>query len=361
MEQAGGYQATVAKLYALYKERGFLREEEALDMMTADTVSLVDINRVTDRLIALGVIFADDSTADDDEDIDRARTDYEAIFKKILLISPGQAMLVDYIRNVRPPQNREWRLLITQMNSGNEYAFSRLFDMYLRVVLKIALRFFKDEGFELDDAIQEGSLGLIRGIQQYDCNRHGNLGSYIPLWIQQFISRAVVDKGSTIRIPVHAYDLMQRINRIRLTLSERNSCEPTHDEIAAMVETPVSTVRKLCEVTQETCSYDAMIEDDDGRSEIETRYYLPSIEDEMENEMMKEQIHTLLLTLTNREQRVIGLRYGLFDDKERTLEEVGAVFKVTRERIRQIEAKAFRKLKHPSRRKYLKDFDGQLQ
>jgi len=353
MEQTGGYHLTVEKLYALYNEKGFLREEETLDIMTADSVSLIGINRITHHLIALGVIFADDSAVNDDEDIDRSQTDYEAIYREVLEISPGQAMLIDYIRNTRPPQNHEWRPLVMQMNSGNEYAFNRLFDMYLRVVVKIALRFFKEECFELDDAIQEGAMGLIRGIQHYDGSKHGHLGTYLPLWIHRMIRRAVADKGRTIRIPVHAYDLIQRIKQSRLLHSSKNCCEPTDDEIAAIADTSVDKVVELSKAMEETLSYETMLETDDGRTEIESHCNIPSIDEKLESKMEKEQIYDLLFTLTDRERRVINLRYGLFDDKERTLEEVGTIFNVTRERIRQIEVKAFRKLKHLARQKHL--------
>lgn len=356
MQPISGHQSIVEKLYALYLEKGFLREEEALDLMSANGITLVGINRVTDKLIALGVIFADDSRANDDDGIDRAQTDYESLFDEVLAISPGQAMLINYIREVRPPQNREWRSLIAQINSGNEYAFNRLFDMYLRVVVKIALRFNKDSGFELDDAIQEGSMGLIRAINQYDDSKHGNLGSYFPLWIQQYISRAVVDKGSTIRIPVHAYELVQKIKQSQLALFEQNGREPSIDEIATASETTHETVMKLLEVTRSTVSLDYMLETEKGRVEIDKYCSITSFDEDIESNVLAEQVQKVLSMLTDREQRIITLRYGLLDGKERTLEEVGTAFNVTRERIRQIEAKTLKKLRHSSRARYIKDF-----
>jgi RNA polymerase primary sigma factor len=353
MEQVGGHQATVEKLYALYEEKGFLREEEALAVMTADGVSLVGINHVTDKLIALGVIFADDSAANDDEDADRAQTDYKALYVEVLEISPEQQMLIDYIRNVRPPQNREWRPLIMQMNSGNEYAFNRLFDTYLRVVIKIALRFYEVNGFELDDAIQEGSMGLIRAIRQYDGSKHGNLGSYLSLWIQQYIGRAIAEKSRTIRLPVHVFEIVQRLNRSQRTLSDRLGREPSYEEIAAEAETSVETAMELLEATQEPISLETLLEDE-ANEEIIFRYFaIPSFEEESDSKFLSELVRDSLQTLTDREKRVLSLRYGLYDGRERTLEEVGAVFNVTRERVRQIAIKALRKLRHSSQAQYI--------
>jgi RNA polymerase primary sigma factor len=356
MGQAGGHQTTVEKLYAIYTEQGFLREEEALSVMSAVGVSLVGINRVTDRLMELGVIFSDDAISDDDEDNDRAQTDYEAIYAEILEIAPGQRVLVDYIHDVRPPQNREWRPLITQMNSGNEYAFGRLFDMYLRVVVKIALRFHKYEGFELDDAIQEGSMGLIRAIRQYDSSRHGNLGSYLPLWIQQYISRAVADKGRTIRLPVHTYEIVQRLKTSRKKLYDMAGIEPSYAKIAEDAGTSMETAMKLIEATQEPVSLENILENDDNEEIIFKYFSIPSFEEEMVDASLAEKLRELLSTLTSKEARVLSLRFGLDDGRERTLEAVGGIFRVTRERVRQIEDKALRKLRHPSRVKHITDF-----
>lgn len=356
MGQLGGHQATtVEKLYALYKEKGFLREEEALAVMTADGVSLVGITRVTDKLIALGVIFADDSASNDDEDNDRAQTDYDALYAEVLGISPGQQILIDYIRNVRPPQNREWRPLITQMNSGNEYAFNRLFNMYLRVVVKIALRFHKENGFELDDATQEGSMGLIRAIKQYDGSSHGNLGSYLPLWIQQYISRAVADKSRTIRLPAHVCEVVQQITQSQKRLFDTLGREPSFIEIATDAEISVDTVIKLLKAIQEPISLETMLEDEANEEIIFKYFSIPSLEEEADNDFTVEIVRESLQTLTDRERRVLSLRFGLSDGYERTLEEVGVVFNVTRERIRQIEAKALRKLRHPTRARYIED------
>lgn len=343
MNQVRGHQAAIEKLYAAYKEKGFLREEEALSVMATDNLSLVDINRITDRLIALGVVFADDSSTDEDDN-DYAQIDYEALYRKALEISPGQQLLIDYIREVRPPQNREWRPLITQMNSGNQYAFNRLFDMYLRVIVRIALRFYEDTGFELDDAIQEGSMGLMRAIRQYDSSKHGNLGSYLPLWIQQYIGRAVADKGRTIRIPVHAYDSVQKLQKSKELLFEQKGYQPSNADIAATADIPIEMTTKLLEVMQEPVSLEALLQDGNNEDIINEYFVLPSFEEKLDEKLLGVFVRNSLFALSERERRILSLRYGLEDDRERTLEEVGIEFNVTRERVRQIESKALKKL-----------------
>lgn len=339
MEQSSGHHAIVKKLYALYKEKGFLREEEALAVMTADGVSLVGINRITDKLIALGVIFADDSTSDDDEDYDRARIDYEALYAEVIEISPGQQMLVEYIKNVRPPQYLEWRPLIAQMNSGNEYAFKRLFDMYLRNVLRIALQFYKKNGIELDDAIQEGCIGLIKAINKYDATKHELFGSYLSWWIQQYISKAVANNSRTIRLPVKTYEMVQRLLQSQKILTEKLGRDPLFEEIAISAETNIDTAMELLEAAQDPISLDMIYED----NEIGDRlcYYTHFFDDT--DDILN--MYKSLSMLPEREQKVLLLRYGLFGAKEWTLEEVSSVIDVTRERVRQIANEAVDKMR----------------
>ncbi|MBS3887410.1 MAG: sigma-70 family RNA polymerase sigma factor [Dethiobacter sp.] len=358
MGQTGGYQTTIEKLYALYKAQGFLREEEALALMTADGVSLVGINRVTDKLLDMGVIFSDGASVrvaldDSNFESDRAQLDYESVFCEALEIAPELKMFVDYIRRVRPPQNREWQMLIPQMRSGNEYAFNRLFDMYLRVVVNIALRFHKDEGIELEDAIQEGAMGLIRAIRQFDTSIHGVMGSYFPLWIQQYISRAVADKGRVIRLPVHAVESLRTILQKKERLAELNEYEPTLLDLSEATGLSINTIENLLVASQETLSLNSLIENDPDFDIVDTKDDIEEIITELS---MRDEIQEALSALSDRERHILYLRYGFIDDKEHTLEEISDVYGVTRERVRQIEAKALRKLQHPSRSKRLKVF-----
>ena len=359
MGQAGGYQATIERLYALYEEQGFLCKKEALALMTSNGVTLVGINRVTDKLIDMGVIFSDgtpvrfafDDTISDDND--RAQLNYETVFCAVLEIAPGLKSFIDYVRGVRPPQNREWQTLIPQMRSGNAYAEARLFDMYLRVVVNIALRFHRDEGIELDDAIQEGAMGLIRAIQQFDASIHGNLGSYLPLWIQQYISRAVADKVRVVRLPVHAVESLKTILQAKERLSEINEHEPTLSELSEATEMSVGAVENLLIASQETLSLDVLLEDDPDFDIVDAN---TNINDRVMQHALQDEVRKVLSTIPDRECHVLYLRHGMIEDKEHTLEEIGDIYGLTRERVRQIETKALLRLKQHSRSKRLEAF-----
>ena len=358
MGQTGGYQSTLEKLYALYKEHGFLCEDETLEMIAADGVSLVGINRITNKLIDMGVIFANASHARDGIDIsetdenDRAQLDYESVFHEVLVIVPELKGLIDFVRKVRPPKNREWQTLIPQLNSGNQYAEARLFNMYLRVVINIALRFHKDEGIELDDAIQEGAMGLLRAIRQYDSSIHGNLGSYLPLWIRQYISRAIADKGRTIRLPVHILEDLKKIQQHKQHLAKKYGREPYTSELAQATELSADVINNILNFSRETISIDSLLEDEPD-FDIATA---DSTFDKVIEYTLRDEIKSVLSTISDRERSIICLRFGMVGDREYTLEEIGEMYGVTRERIRQIEAKAQRRLRHPSRSKRLQIF-----
>ena len=350
MGQASGYQATIERLYALYQEQGFLCEKEALALMTADGVTLVGINRVTDKLIDMGVVFYDASL---DESDDYSQLDYETIFREALEISPELKPLINYIRETRPPQWREWQILIPQMNSGNDYAFNRLFDMYLRIVVNIALRFCKDSVIELDDAIQEGVMGLMRAIKQFDIGIHGALASYVPLWVQQHISRAVADKGRVIRLPVHVVANLSKIHQTQRQLTVLTGNAPSTYKLAEETGLPVGTIETLLNASQEIMSLESLIEDDADFDIVDINSDVFEI---INKKSMKEQLYGVLGTITPREEHILHLRYGMEDGEEHTLEDIGDIFGVTRERVRQIEEKALRKLRHPSRSRKIKDF-----
>jgi len=325
MGQDGGYQTTIDKLYNLHKAQGFLREEEALNLMTADGVSLVGISRVTDKLIDMGVIFSDKPNEPKNaDDNDRAQSDYKTIFREALDISPGLKFFVNYVRNVRSPQNREWQILIPQVRNGNAYAFSRLFDMYSRVIIKIALRFHKEGSIELDDAVQEGSMGLIHAIRQFNASINGNFGSYAPLWIQQYIQRAIADKGRAIRLPVHLTEDLKKLQQYE---------------------------NKSYGVLDEMLSIDALLEEKPDFDIIGTDNDVNEI---VERHILKSEIAKIMMQFSQKERHILCLRYGLIDGKEHTLKEISEIYGVTRERIRQIEKKMLQKFRFRSR--HLKGF-----
>jgi RNA polymerase primary sigma factor len=318
--------------------------------MVAENIGLVDVNRITDKLIEKGVIFAEDpNDENDEEEIDRTRTNYESIFKEVLSISPTLSYLIDYIKDIRPPQFREWHILIPQAQEGNYYARNRLFDMYLRKVVHLALTSFQNEGYELDDLIQEGGLGLLRAIDRYDSGKHGSFVSYMPWWITQHMSRAICDKDRLIRIPVHALETLRKLNKITEELAERLGREPSTREIAAFSEFSETEINTMLEQSQLPISLDKMVKKSgDGFLEFNIPdKQSPTVADIIYEDALHEVMNKVLKSLSEKEERVLRLRFGFFDGNVRTLEEIAAEYNVTRERVRQIESTALRKLHTP--------------
>jgi RNA polymerase primary sigma factor len=353
----GEIQLVIDKLYEKYQSQGFIREEEALTMMSAFNLSLQDIEKVTGLLLGKGVIFADDLVSDDD-DIDRTRTDYEAIFEEVLLISPGQEMLIEFIRGIRPPQWREWHILMPQANAGNSYAQNRLFEMYLRVVVRLALNLYKNAGYELDDLIQEGSMGLLSAIQHYQSSKHDSFVQYFPMWVMQFMNRAVANKSRVIRLPVHVQEALKKlydsINQIRGKLNYELSIA----ELAEKTNTTIAEIREMQIFLRKPISLEELQQEDiDGFISYEIADAESTSAFEMVYEtMLSSCIDKACDNLKTRELSVLKLRFGLDDGLERTLEEIGNIFHVTRQRIRQIESKALKKLRHTAHSKSLKSY-----
>lgn len=341
----------IDELYALYKSRGFIREDEALDLLSAHDSKLTEIDFILDKLLSMGVIFAEDDTENDDSIIDKAHVDYDVIYDEIVRASPGEKILVDYIRNIRPPQNREWRTLIPQAKNGNKYALNRLFEMYIRVVVRIALNYYKDGKIDLDDAIQEGAIGLMRALRCFDPTKHENPASYVGYWIMQHINRALADTGRTIRIPVHMFETIKKFERDSMLLAEEYGREPADEELASCLELTIEEVVAYKLYGQEPLSLDEIMnqKSEETLKDLVIDYDSLSPFEAAEKSILREAINQVVETLIPRERDIIYLRMGFFDGKERTLEEVGGLFGVTRERIRQIEAKALRKLRHPTR------------
>jgi RNA polymerase primary sigma factor len=351
-------QVIVETLYSSYKLKGFVREEEALHLMSDHKLSLQDIEIVTGQLLGLGVIFADDVVSEDEDDIDRTRTDYEAIFDEVLSISPGQIMLIEFIRCIHPPQWREWRILMPQAQAGNSYAKNRLFEMYLRVVVKLALNTYKIEAYELDDLIQEGIMGLLSAIQHYDGSKHGSFVSYIPWWVMQYMSRAIANKSRTIRLPVHVQESLKRLSNLTNEIKQKLDYEPSITELAEKTGATVTKIQEMQRYLQGPISLDEVKQEDiDGfiSYDIADTESMSAFENVYES-MLCACIEEACTDLKVRELSILKLRFGLDDGQERTLEEIGNIYHITRERVRQIEAKALRKLKHPAHYKLLKSY-----
>ena len=339
------------------KAKGFITYEEL-----ANSLKGLDLN--SDALDDLYNTFNQNNIAvisEEDEDtstdsVDKLLLDDNAITKNLTIDDPVRMYLKE-IGQIKLLSLDEELKLADRIMEGDEEAKRTLAESNLRLVVSIAKRYV-GRGMLFLDLIQEGNIGLMKAVEKFDVSKGYKFSTYATWWIRQAITRAIADQARTIRVPVHMVETINKLARIHRQLTLELNREPSEEELSKKMNLPVERIREILKISQEPVSLETPIgeEDDSHLGDFIKDEHNMSPEDYATNELLKQEISEVLLTLTEREEKVIKLRFGLEDGKSRTLEEVGQMFGVTRERIRQIEAKALRKLRHPSRSRKLKDY-----
>ena len=364
------FEEKLSKLLELAKsKKNVLDEKEVLDAFAGDELTPEKLDRIYDFLDKKHVdvlkmsndddmdpdLFTEDEDPDPEDEIDMEHIDL-SVPEGVSVDDPVRMYLkeIGKVPLLSPDEEIE---LAKKIELGDEAAKKKLAEANLRLVVSIAKRYV-GRGMQLLDLIQEGNLGLIKAVEKFDYRKGYKFSTYATWWIRQAITRAIADQARTIRIPVHMVETINRLVRTQRQLVQKLGREATPEELAKELDMPVERVREIMKISQDPVSLETPIgeEEDSHLGDFIQDNNVEVPADAATYTLLHEQLMDVLSTLTEREQKVLRLRFGLDDGRPRTLEEVGRQFNVTRERIRQIEAKALRKLRHPSRSKVLKDY-----
>ena len=354
-EEMKTFEERKKELINLGKKKGSITYEELAEHLKGlelDADSLDDLyNTLSENHIKV-------ISENEEDDEDPSTTSNELLTKDLTINDPVRMYLKE-IGQIKLLTTEEELELADRIAKGDEQAKATLAEANLRLVVSIAKRYV-GRGMLFLDLIQEGNIGLMKAVEKFDVTKGYKFSTYATWWIRQAITRAIADQARTIRVPVHMVETINKLARVERQLTLELNREPTEEELAKKMGTSVEKIRDIYKISQEPVSLEIPIgeEDDSHLGDFIPDETNMSPEDFAVNELLKDEISEVLLTLTEREEKVIRLRFGLEDGRPRTLEEVGQLFGVTRERIRQIEAKALRKLRHPSRSRKLKDYLG---
>jgi RNA polymerase primary sigma factor len=348
--------AILLELIEKGKQKGMLTYQEIMDAFEEVDIDPEQIEKIYETLENMGIDVVGDIEAEM-EDIQLTEDDLDLSIPEGISIDDPVRMYLKEIGKVPLLTAEEEIELAHRMEQGDAEAKRRLAEANLRLVVSIAKRYV-GRGMLFLDLIQEGNLGLIKAVEKFDYRKGFKFSTYATWWIRQAITRAIADQARTIRIPVHMVETINKLIRVSRQLLQELGREPHPEEIAKEMNMPVEKVREIMKISQEPVSLETPIgeEEDSHLGDFIPDDDAPAPSEAAAFTLLKEQLVDVLDTLTPREEKVLRLRFGLDDGRARTLEEVGKEFNVTRERIRQIEAKALRKLRHPSRSKKLKDY-----
>jgi RNA polymerase primary sigma factor len=352
----------VTNLIKHARDQGFLTQDEILEVFSDAEERLTELDELYDKLLSEGIDVFESVETEETESDEKAKEKLEREIEILTKLSGAESTdpVRQYLREIGkvPLLTAEDEVELAKRYEKNEKtAKDKLTESNLRLVVSIAKKYI-GRGLSLLDLIQEGNQGLIRAVEKYDWRKGYKFSTYATWWIRQAITRAIADQARTIRIPVHMVETINKLYRTSRRLMQEIGREPTPEEIAEEVDLEPDRVREIFKIAQEVTSLEAPVGED---KESFLGDFIPdetqlSPVDAASKQLLKDHLDEVLATLSEREAKVLKLRFGLEGNKSMTLEEVGKVFGVTRERIRQIEAKALRKLKHPSRRKKLQDY-----